>query len=118
MWEVDCSAGDRALPSAERARLGGSISVAGRDVLALGGGGLREYRARSVSMVYQNPGAALNPSIRVGAQVAEAFTVLGASQSEARERTLEALARVQIADPGRSSPGTRTSSQGACSSAS
>ncbi len=32
-------------------------------------------------MVYQNPGAALNPSIRVGAQVAEAFTVLGASQS-------------------------------------
>jgi peptide/nickel transport system ATP-binding protein len=79
---------------------GGSISVAGRNVLALAGGGLREYRARSVSMVYQNPGAALNPSIRVGAQVAEAFTVLGASQSEARERTQEALARVQIADPG------------------
>ena len=79
---------------------GGSISVAGRDVLALGGGALREFRARSVSMVYQNPGAALNPSIRVGAQVAEAFTILGASQRDARERTQEALARVQIADPG------------------
>ena len=48
---------------------------------ALGGGELREFRARTVSMVYQNPGAALNPSIRVGAQVAEAFTVLGASQA-------------------------------------
>jgi peptide/nickel transport system ATP-binding protein len=78
----------------------GSITVAGRDVLALGGRALREYRARSVSMVYQNPGAALNPSIRVGAQVAEAFTVLGASQNEARERTVDALKRVQIADPG------------------
>jgi peptide/nickel transport system ATP-binding protein len=78
----------------------GSISVAGRDVLALGGGGLRRYRAETVSMVYQNPGAALNPSIRVGAQVAEAFTVLGASPSAAQERASDALARVQIADPG------------------
>ena len=79
---------------------GGSISVAGQDVLRLGGGALREYRARTVSMVYQNPGAALNPSIRVGKQIAEAFTVLGASQSDARERAREALVRVQIADPG------------------
>jgi peptide/nickel transport system ATP-binding protein len=78
---------------------GGSITVAGRDVLALRGGGLREFRARTVSMVYQNPGAALNPSLRVGAQVAEAFTVLGASRSLASERAREALQLVQIADP-------------------
>jgi peptide/nickel transport system ATP-binding protein len=78
---------------------GGSISVAGQDVLALRGGRLRKYRATTVSMVYQNPGAALNPSIRIGAQVAEAFTVLGASQRYALERSREALARVQIADP-------------------
>jgi peptide/nickel transport system ATP-binding protein len=78
----------------------GSITVAGRDVLALRRGQLREYRARSVSMVYQNPGAALNPSMRVGAQVAEAFTVLGASRGEADERAQEALRLVQIADPG------------------
>jgi peptide/nickel transport system ATP-binding protein len=78
---------------------GGSIDVAGRDVLGLGSRALREYRARSVSMVYQNPGAALNPSIRVGAQVAEAFTVLGASREQARERAHEALSLVQIADP-------------------
>jgi peptide/nickel transport system ATP-binding protein len=79
---------------------GGSIAVAGRDVLALGRGELREFRARTVSMVYQNPGAALNPSIRTGKQVAEAFTVLGASQGEAADRAREALAHVQIADPG------------------
>ncbi len=78
----------------------GSIAVAGRDVLALRGGGLREYRARIVSMVYQNPGAALNPSLRVGSQVAQAFTVLGVPAEEAAERARASLARVQIADPG------------------
>ncbi len=63
-------------------------------------GELRDYHARTVSMVYQNPGAALNPCMRVGAQVAEAFTVLGAGGGEATDRAREALATVQIADPG------------------
>jgi peptide/nickel transport system ATP-binding protein len=78
---------------------GGRISVAGVDVLALRGNELRDYHAHTVSMVYQNPGAALNPSMRVGAQVAEAFTVLGRSGSEASARALEALQTVQISDP-------------------
>ena len=47
---------------------------------------VRRLRATKVSMVYQNPGAALNPSIRVGAQVAEAFEIMGAEKAEARER--------------------------------
>jgi len=79
---------------------GGRIGVAGQDVLALGGGALRNYHARIVSMVYQNPGAALNPSMRVGDQVSEAFTALGVSGREASDRALEALKTVQIADPG------------------
>jgi peptide/nickel transport system ATP-binding protein len=79
---------------------GGSISVAGVDVLGLRSGALREYHARTVSMVYQNPGSALNPSMRVGDQVVEAFTVLGVSAGEAGLRAEEALRTVQIADPG------------------
>jgi peptide/nickel transport system ATP-binding protein len=78
---------------------GGSLSVSDRDVLSLSARELREYHARTVSMVYQNPGTALNPSMRVGAQVAEAFTVLGVSNREASERAHEALVKVQIADP-------------------
>ncbi len=77
----------------------GSISVAGQDVLALGGKSLREYHARTVSMVYQNPGAALNPGMRVGAQIEEAFTVLGVDGGEAATRARAALETVQIADP-------------------
>src|SRR5918999_210656 len=56
-------------------------------------------RASEVSMVYQNPGAALNPSIRVGDQVAEVFTIAGQGKDEARERARDILAKVQIAGP-------------------
>jgi len=76
----------------------GSIRVDGRDVLALSGRRLRELRARTVSMVYQEPGRALNPTIRVGRQIAEVFELQGLSRREARERAGEMLARVQIAD--------------------
>jgi peptide/nickel transport system ATP-binding protein len=78
----------------------GRISIAGRDVLSLSYRDLRRLRANDVSMVYQNPGAALNPSIRVGRQVAEVFTVRGTARNEAFERAEGALKLVQIADPG------------------
>jgi peptide/nickel transport system ATP-binding protein len=77
----------------------GTVSVAGRDIYGLTSRGLREYHAQTVSMVYQNPGAALNPSLRIGTQVAEAFTVLGVPGKEAMERAHDALVKVQIADP-------------------
>ena len=79
---------------------GGAIRIDGRDVLSLSGSELRGHRATAVSMVYQNPGAALNPSIRVGNQVAEVFKILGATGSEAADRARAALEKVQIADPG------------------
>ncbi len=79
---------------------GGSILIAGRDVLSLSRRELRRLRASEVSMVYQNPAAALNPAMRVGHQLAEVFTVRGASRREALERAREALALVRIADPG------------------
>jgi peptide/nickel transport system ATP-binding protein len=78
---------------------GGSIRVAGVDALALRGETLRKFRRDAVSMVYQNPGSALNPSLRVGRQVAEVFALRGASRAEAHKRTLAALREVNIADP-------------------
>jgi peptide/nickel transport system ATP-binding protein len=82
-----------------RVRSGG-IRIAGKDVLALSGSELRRLRANDVAMVYQNPGAALNPSLKIGAQVVESFVARGIGRGEARDRALEALQRVQIADPG------------------
>src|SRR5205085_7690875 len=62
---------------------------------------LQELRARTVSMVYQEPGRALNPSLRVGRQVAEAFEIAGADRREATTAAEEMLRKVQISDPGR-----------------
>ncbi len=78
---------------------GGSISIDGRDVLAMGAAELQELHASTVSMVYQEPGRALNPTIKVGRQVAEVFEIAGRPKGEARDRSLEMLEKVRISDP-------------------
>jgi peptide/nickel transport system ATP-binding protein len=77
----------------------GSIVLDGEDMLRMDGEELRKLRATTVSMVYQNPGTALNPTIRVGDQLIEAFVTAGVAKGEARERSLGMLRRVQISDP-------------------
>ncbi len=77
----------------------GRIMVDGRNMVGLDAGELRRLRAKSLSMVYQDPGRALNPSIRIGRQVAEVYEVLGANPREARTRSADMLKRVRIADP-------------------
>jgi peptide/nickel transport system ATP-binding protein len=89
----------RYLPSNGRVR-SGSIAVAGRDVVGLSRPELRSLRATQVSMVYQDPSQALNPSIKIGRQLAEVFWVRGIGREEAEERSAAALRRVQIADIG------------------
>ena len=43
--------------------LSGSIHVAGDDVIGMNAEQLRRFRATEASMVYQDPGASLNPSL-------------------------------------------------------
>lgn len=52
---------------------GGEIWLNGVDVLRLGPRELRELRGGIVSYVFQDPGAALNPVFRVGAQIKESL---------------------------------------------
>ncbi len=80
---------------------GGRILVDGADITKMSEDEVRQFRAKRASMVYQDPGGALNPSTRIGPQVVEAFTVLGQGQDEARKNALAALDRVNIADPTR-----------------
>jgi peptide/nickel transport system ATP-binding protein len=80
---------------------GGRILVDGDDIIKMDDDEVREFRMRHASMVYQDPGAALNPTTKVGPQVVEAFTILGQGRKQAQESALRALQRVQIADPER-----------------
>jgi peptide/nickel transport system ATP-binding protein len=90
----------RYLPSNGRVSAG-TISISGLDPLSMGHAALRDLRARTVSMVYQEPGRALNPSIRVGRQIAEVFEIAGESSDAATQSAEDMLRKVQISDPGR-----------------
>src|SRR5260370_15686445 len=79
----------------------GSIKINGLDPLAMSSAALRDLRARTVSMVYQEPGRALNPSIKAGRQIAEVFEIAGLDRAAALDRAQDMLRKVQIADTGR-----------------
>ena len=77
----------------------GTVKVAGEDLAGLGETQVRGLRASKVSMVYQNPGSALNPTIRIGDQVAEGYAIAGVDAKQSHARAREMLAKVQISDP-------------------
>ncbi len=81
---------------------GGSIRFKGQDLLALSGAELRRLRGAGIAMVYQEPAAALNPSLRIGAQLIEGpMAHEGVSRGAAVARALDLLARARLADPER-----------------
>ncbi|MBI2925000.1 MAG: ABC transporter ATP-binding protein [Verrucomicrobia bacterium] len=63
----------RLVPTPPARYVGGEIFLEGRDVLKMSARQLREIRGGVVSYVFQEPGASLNPVLRVGAQVREAL---------------------------------------------
>jgi peptide/nickel transport system ATP-binding protein len=86
----------RILPP-KRTKIGGSVSVDGRDVLALAGRELEDYRGGVVSMIFQEPMLAFDPVFSIGDQIAESvMRHRGVDKAAARLRALEMLERVQI----------------------
>ncbi|MFN0098141.1 MAG: oligopeptide/dipeptide ABC transporter ATP-binding protein [Gemmatimonadaceae bacterium] len=59
----------------------------------------RRARGARIALVMQEPMLALDPSMRIGAQVAEAATAHGVARDEADARMLEMLAKVGFGDP-------------------
>ena len=63
----------------------GRVVFQGRDLLTLPEEDMRQVRGAGIGFVFQEPMAALNPVMRVGAHIAEALRVHGlASRAEAR----------------------------------
>ncbi|CCD96019.1 putative oligopeptide ABC transporter (ATP-binding protein) [Bradyrhizobium sp. ORS 375] len=86
----------RLLPK-KRSQITGQVKVMGRDVLAMSDEELSQFRGRTVSMIFQEPGLALDPVYTIGRQIAE--TVMrheGKSYAEGTARALEMLEIVRI----------------------
>ena len=90
----------RLLPS--QARVTGSITFSGEELLSLPENSMRKLRGSSISMIFQEPMTALNPVMRVGDQVAEAVLAhQQLSRRQARERAITALQEVAIPEAAR-----------------
>ena len=80
----------------------GEVRVAGIDVPRAAKADLRRLHGESVGIIFQEPMSALNPTMRIGAQIAEAARAhKDLSRSEAKRRSLELLSRMGFSDPER-----------------
>jgi oligopeptide/dipeptide ABC transporter ATP-binding protein len=78
--------------------LDGSVRLDGHELLTLGERQLASIRGRRISMVFQDPLAALHPTRTIGDQVAEPLLVHGVGRREAHRRAGAALDELGIAD--------------------
>ena len=79
---------------------GGQVHLSGQDLATMPQENMRGVRGRLVAMVPQSAAMALTPTMRVGAQLAEAMAVHGAIAPEAiAARTATLFARVRLPEP-------------------
>jgi oligopeptide/dipeptide ABC transporter ATP-binding protein len=91
----------RLLPPAGRIERG-TVLFEGRDLLRLDAHALRDLRGRRLSLIFQEPAAALNPVRTIGDQMAEGARVHGERSARAAwSRAVHMLARTGIPDPDR-----------------
>ena len=79
----------------------GSLTFSGIDVKSASEHEMRDLRGREISMIFQNPRAALNPIRKVGDQIEDVLRqhVQQAVVSDCGEKAIEALEQVKIARP-------------------
>ena len=91
----------RILPE-RRSRIAGDLRVADKDVLALSGEALTQYRGGTTAMIFQEPMLAFDPVFTIGQQIAESIVRHGKTDAaEARRRAIAMLERVRIPSPER-----------------
>lgn len=80
---------------------GGKILFKGQDILALRPSELERLRRSGISMIFQDPTAALNPVFTIGEQLEDAirYTLGGRDHASFRERAIAALQSVALPDP-------------------
>ena len=78
---------------------GGSIDLEGFEITTATPGRMRALRAQRIAMIFQEPMTALNPVLRVGAQIEEVLAMhTDLSPSAAKTRTLDIMEQVHLPD--------------------
>ena len=90
----------RLIPMPPGRIVSGQILVEGTDLLKLSEEEMRSIRGNKIGMIFQEPMTSLNPVFTVGNQIGEAIRLhQGLGRKEARQKTIEMLRLVKIADP-------------------
>jgi peptide/nickel transport system ATP-binding protein len=80
--------------------VGGSIKLAGRELVGIKPEELRQIRGNEIAMIFQDPLTSLDPTKTIGYQVAEPVRLhRGASKAQALERAVEVLSLVGLPRP-------------------
>jgi peptide/nickel transport system ATP-binding protein len=78
----------------------GAVTFNGFDLRAAGESAMRNLRGREISMIFQNPRAALNPIRKVGRQIEDVLLRhVQAEPAHVTDRAIEILEQVRIARP-------------------
>jgi oligopeptide/dipeptide ABC transporter ATP-binding protein len=81
----------------EYARVTGSATLDGTELIGLSDAEMQRHRGADVAMIFQDPARSLNPTMRIGAQITEAIGAHSdVDRADARERAMELLALVRL----------------------
>ncbi len=85
----------------DNAHVCGSVRWRGAELLELGDREMSRLRGDQIGMVFQEPMTALDPTMKVGRQVAEALRLHDSSAASARRTVIEMLGQVGLSEPRR-----------------
>src|ERR1035438_523862 len=79
---------------------GGSIKLAGVDLLTLSDEAMRGVRGKDMAMIFQEPMTSLNPVLTIGSQIAEVLLLHEPlNRQQAREKAIDMLRLARIPEP-------------------
>jgi peptide/nickel transport system ATP-binding protein len=90
----------RLVPDPPGRIVGGSVKLAGVDLIALDDETMRGVRGKDIAMIFQEPMTSLNPVLTIGSQVAEAVLLHEkVNRWQAWEKAVEMLRLTRIPEP-------------------
>jgi oligopeptide/dipeptide ABC transporter ATP-binding protein len=88
------------VPSQLGGVVGGSILLDGEDLAQMDDNEVRKRRSTKMGMIFQDPATSLNPTMKIGPQIAETLQIhMGLDEKSARTRVVQLLERVGIPSP-------------------